>query len=174
MYRKISILCKKGLLQTLIGSQHRTTTWFLQTLNIYKGAYRTRDHIILFYNNSVSNSSMDTSYRQRWGCSIYSTKAQHLLQLLHSKEKSCRTEYIGRWLDQNKSSNIQYTEKKKANSKWLLKSRVMLQLLVIHSSLGVQGRSISVHLIITDENIFRKKSVPSVQESSWTQSTLNK
>lgn len=38
-------------------------------------------------------------------------------QLLLSKEGSCRTGYSGRWLGQNKGSNTQYTEKKKANSK---------------------------------------------------------
>lgn len=47
---------------------------------VYSGSYRTRDHMVLFYNSSLSNNSVGISYRNRWGCSIYSTTAQHLLQ----------------------------------------------------------------------------------------------
>lgn len=59
--------------------------FFRHWICVYSGSYRTRDHMVLFYNSSLSNNSVGISYRNRWGCSIYSTTTQHLLQCYTDK-----------------------------------------------------------------------------------------
>lgn len=78
------------LLQTLIVSQSRAAaSWMLQFLNRNKSAYKIgEDHRISFYISSVSNNSIDASYRDRWGCSVYSSPTVHLLQRCTGTEHS--------------------------------------------------------------------------------------